>query len=147
MTFEDNNFEITSAIPRAAAVPMDKANGKTRSKRAKWRSEKGADELFGVPQMTHPPQKKKKKNPGGNRFSDAGGRTRRTSMVPRALFMALQPTEQYKQNLRQPAGISATLSAVEAEVEVPAWVISRVVVSIVPGGQYTEKDGPLKPGY
>ena len=29
MTFEDNNFEITSAIPRAAAVPMDKVNGES----------------------------------------------------------------------------------------------------------------------
>ena len=70
MTFDDNNFEITSAIPRSAAVPMDEFNGEKRSKRAKWRSEKGADELFGYTQKTHPPQKK---NLGGNRFRVAGG--------------------------------------------------------------------------
>ena len=50
MTFDDNNFEITSAIPRSAAVHMDEFNGEKRSKRAKWWSEKGADELFGYTQ-------------------------------------------------------------------------------------------------
>ena len=39
LAFDDYDFEITSAIPRSAAIPMDKVNGETRSKRAKWRSE------------------------------------------------------------------------------------------------------------
>jgi hypothetical protein len=39
VAFDDDDFEITTAIPRSAAVPMDKVNEETRSKRTKRRSE------------------------------------------------------------------------------------------------------------
>ena len=35
VAFDDDDFEITSAIPRSAAIPMDEVNGETRPKQAK----------------------------------------------------------------------------------------------------------------
>ena len=106
------------------------------SKRAKWRSEKGAGELIGVHQIIHSAQKK---NPGGNRFLGGGRRASRRG-GPRwchgYFFMTLQPTQEYKQNLRQPVGslspTSSNMLEVVTATRPPRWRGCRCKATAAP---------------
>jgi hypothetical protein len=81
---------------------MDKINEKTRPKRAKWWSEKGADKLVGV-HCTPGAQKNESRWESFFGRREAGGLTGRAPMMmmmPRALFMPIV----FFFKLRQPTG-------------------------------------------